>query len=216
MSQPEEPTELTVVPSPAPDVELRTIHTADSPDPFRKQLEAVYLAYDALRPLPPESLRQAVSLLLQALGYESSIAPTGASAARAETEPGNVKEFIKQKRPDNAAERIACLAYYLAEYRGTTQFKMSDIEKINREAAMAAFGNPTRDLDSATRGHGFLVAADNGAKQLSHRGEAVVAALPDRAAVRAALTEHPAPRRKRSGAARPSSAKEPVNAGIDE
>lgn len=45
------------------------------------------------------------------------------------------KQFVSQKKPGNNYERVACLAYYLANYRDMPHFKTSDITKLNTESA---------------------------------------------------------------------------------
>jgi hypothetical protein len=88
-------------------------------------------------------------------------------------------------------ERIACLGYYLGEFRGTKHFKTADIVWLNTEAAAGRITNASRDMDNADRHSGYIVSAGSGKKQLTVRGEAVVRALPDREAVQAAMKEHP-------------------------
>jgi hypothetical protein len=44
----------------------------------------------------------------------------------------SVKDFVMQKRPTTAVERVAVLAYYLTHYRDTPHFKTLDISKLNR------------------------------------------------------------------------------------
>lgn len=103
---------------------------------------------------------------------------------------------MSQKKPASLVERIACLAYYLTFYRGTPHFKTGDLVLLNTEAAAPRFGNASRDADNADRQNGYLVSAGKGLKQLTPRGEAMVQALPDREAVKAALQEHSYRQRK--------------------
>jgi hypothetical protein len=96
------------------------------------------------------------------------------------------KEFLFEKQPQTDMDRVACLAYYLAHYRGTPHFKTLDISKLNTEAAQLKFSNATKTVDNALRA-GLLVPASKGQKQLSAAGERYVQALPDKTAARAAL-----------------------------
>ena len=110
-------------------------------------------------------------------------------------EPPSPKDFLYQKQPDTDAERVACLAYYMAHFRATPHFKGIDISKLNTEAAQIKFSNPSHAIWNATR-NGLLAAAPKGMKQLSAHGERYVDALPDRAAVEE-LKKAGAPRRSR-------------------
>ena len=93
------------------------------------------------------------------------------------------KEFLLQKRPNTNIERVACLAYYLAHYRDTPQFKTIDVNKLNTEAAQTKLSNPSYAVNDAVRA-GYLAAAAKGMKQLSAQGEQYVDALPDRDAAK--------------------------------
>jgi hypothetical protein len=104
------------------------------------------------------------------------------------------KEFMLQKQPQTAVERVACLAYYLTHYRDTPFFKTLEISLINTEAAQPKFANAARDVDNATK-LGYLVPATKGNKQLSAAGEQFVRELPDRDSARA-IMDTSRPRRK--------------------
>lgn len=110
-------------------------------------------------------------------------------------EPPSPKDFLYQKQPDTDAERVACLAYYLSHFRATPHFKTVDISKLNTEAAQIKFSNPSHAVWNATRSE-LLVPASKGMKQLSAYGERYVDALPDRAAVKEAMSSR-RPRRPR-------------------
>jgi hypothetical protein len=110
------------------------------------------------------------------------------------------KQFVAQKKPGSNYERVACLAYYLANYRDMPHFKTSDITKLNTESAHH-FTNAALFVMHATTSYHYLAAAGGGKKQITPLGEAVVEALPDRTAVTAAIAENkPArkPRRKKA------------------
>ena len=95
------------------------------------------------------------------------------------------KEFLIEKRPNTNVERVACLAYYLAHYRGIREFKTIDINKLNTEAAQPKLTNPSFTVNDAVK-TGYLTTAAKGMRQLSADGEQYVAALPDRAAAKKA------------------------------
>lgn len=94
------------------------------------------------------------------------------------------KEFLLQKKPNTNVERVACLAYYLAHYRGTQKFKTVEMNKLNTEAAQTKLSNPSYTVLNAIRA-GYLAEAGRGMKQLSAQGEQYVEALPDRDAAKA-------------------------------
>jgi hypothetical protein len=96
------------------------------------------------------------------------------------------KEFLRDKHPVTDADRVTCLAYYLAHYRDTPHFKTVDISALNTEAAQPKFSNASVALDNATR-DGYLVAAARATKQISAAGEKYVELLPDRDAAREAM-----------------------------
>jgi hypothetical protein len=104
------------------------------------------------------------------------------------------KEFMVQKDPRTDVERIACLGYYLANYRDLPHFKTIDLSKLNTEAAQPKFSNAAFAVNNAAK-LGYLVSATKGNKQLSPPGEQFVNALPDRDAARAAM-ERARPRKR--------------------
>lgn len=184
------------------------------------ELEATKAALKALQPLDQDQASRALRWLGEILGVPAQTTPgitdasppitlaSGVSAPPHHAAPGShtppasndpttsPEEFIAWKRPRGSAERIACLGFYLSEYRDTRHFKTPDISALNTEAAQSKFGNPRRDVDNAERGSGYLASAGGGNKQVSARGKALVRALPDRDAVKIALTDHPIRRRK--------------------
>jgi hypothetical protein len=109
----------------------------------------------------------------------------------------SVKDFLWQKQPKTAVERVACLAYYLAHYRETPFFKTIEISKLNTEAAQVKFSNAAVAVNDAYK-TGYLVAAERGKKQLSALGEQFVRALPDRETARAIVSSARRRRRKKA------------------
>ncbi|NEB95209.1 hypothetical protein [Streptomyces bauhiniae] len=171
------------------------------------ELKAMHTSFAVLSQLESEERTRAVRWLMDALGMNghtpgtetagSNLPPAGnAPVSGAAEETPSARVFMTQKKPASLVERIACLAYYLTVYRGTPHFKTSDLVLLNTEAAAPRFGNASRDADNADRQNGYLVSAGKGIKQLTPRGEAMVQALPDRGAVKAALEEHPYRQRK--------------------
>lgn len=189
-------------------------------------LPAMRAALEAIEPLDTRGRRRVVKWLVEVLGVDvgpgkhvtaevtESAAMSGASSVVNSSGSGEIspREFISQKKPNSLVERVACLAYYLTRHRGNAYFKTADIVDLNTEAAARRFGNPSRDVDNADRQSGYIVSAGNGNKQLTVRGEAVVVALPDRDAVKAALNEHPYKvRRARESSGKKQTGREGVN-----
>nr|AFV52110.1 hypothetical protein [Streptoalloteichus sp. ATCC 53650] len=159
------------------------------------ELRAMADSYGSFAVLDRESMQRAYQWLGEVFELTVSapaLPPVTPAALGAGTEEvPSPRIFISQKKPETNMERIACLAYYLTNHRGMQHFKTSDVVALNTEAASAKFTRPSRDVDNAERRGGYVVAAGNGVKQLTTRGEALVRALPNREAVQQALREHP-------------------------
>jgi len=113
------------------------------------------------------------------------------------------KDFMMEKKPRTDVERVACLGFYLANYRDMPHFKTLEISKLNTEAAQIKFSNASVAVNNALQ-MGYLTHAGKGQKQLSAVGEQFVSLLPDRDAAKSALARLKQRRtrrrpRKRSG-----------------
>lgn len=132
--------------------------------------------------------------------------PTNSREPHFSTDDPSPKDFVFEKQPNSDVQRVACLAYYLANYRNTPHFKTTDISKLNTEAAQIKLSNASAAISNAIRA-GLLVAATRGMRQLSPWGEKYVEALPDHAAAKAlgSAKQKRRPRRKsgRNGAGGP-------------
>jgi hypothetical protein len=106
------------------------------------------------------------------------------------------KEFMRSKDPKSDVQRVACLAFYLTNYRGTLDFKSTDLTALNTEAAGPRI-NTSRAVNNATNQNQYLAAAGRGRKQMTTLGEDVVKVLPDQDAVKAAELKGARPRRHR-------------------
>jgi hypothetical protein len=182
-------------------------------------IQAFLAAFRAMKDLEPEAKRRTYKWLGDKLGLTAERARTGeqarprpvvpevpaddpdeeeedtaepASTPNAAT-PGatmTAKQFLLGKKPKSLGERVTCLAYFLTHHRSQPRFKASDIAKLNLEAGQPPIGNPASAVDNARRDQ-LLGSAGSGTKQITVRGEALVAALPDREKVKVALKEHP-------------------------
>lgn len=124
----------------------------------------------------------------ESLGEE--VVLSSASTAVVPASSLTAKGFMSQKQPRSDMERIACLAYYKTHYQKISHFKTSDLSHLNAEAAQPKFSNAAVAVANSTIQE-YLTAAGNGKKQITTRGEALVSALPDRAAVKNALDANP-------------------------
>jgi hypothetical protein len=105
------------------------------------------------------------------------------------------KAFLAAKRPTTDVERVTVLAFYLDHFRGTSAFKTAQLTKLNTEAAGRSFANAAYSANNAVK-LGYLTSAGAGTKQVTARGEALVEALPNKEAVKAALEANPTSRRR--------------------
>jgi hypothetical protein len=94
--------------------------------------------------------------------------------------------FLAEKRPETMAERVACLAYYYANYLTKKTFESDDIIQLNKQAGQEPF---TRVKDAIYSCHklGLISPAGKSSKQLTTLGEQYVLALPDREATKSLI-----------------------------
>src|SRR5215207_4691674 len=168
-------------------------------------------ALGALEPLDSDQRLRAVTWLGQALGVNaidpsSPMTPvaTGAAGASApaaskstaegKSAGGTPKQFLAQKNPKTDVERLTVLAYYLSKFRDVASFKTPELVDLNKEAAGRRFTNAPSTAKNAVR-QNYLTGAGSRERQITHLGERVVEALPDREAVKAVLEEAPKPRK---------------------
>lgn len=143
------------------------------------------------------TVSEAVAHQIVALVLSGVAAPAPATGGVYSPTPQGLtpKAFIALKRPATDIERVACLAWFLTNERSTPAFKTKELTELNREAAQFRLSNASATARNAVN-DGYLAAAGGGQKQITARGDALVAALPDRDKVKAALEAHPTRRRK--------------------
>lgn len=163
-------------------------------------VEALSTIVGVLKQLEPDAQRRVLQAVQTFLGIASHATP---QSHVADEKPSNgsfghsstdfsrdrtlsPKEFMRDKHPVTDVDRVSCLAYYLAHYRDTPQFKTVDISTLNTEAAQPKFSNASVAVENANS-NGYLVAGSKGNKQISALGEKYVELLPDREAAREAL-----------------------------
>jgi hypothetical protein len=180
---------------------------------FKSERDAWNAIVTALQDLPSEATRERVlrsvaAFLSISLGdsprvpaatMNRGVGSTLAAGQAAFSEDRTItpKDFLVEKQPRTEVERVACLAYYLTNYRDTPAFKTFDISKLNTEAAQPKFANASQAVENATKTH-YLVPATKGNKQISAAGELFVQALPDREAARASMASIKPRRRRKS------------------
>lgn len=182
---------------------------------FEVELGALKSVLEALEPLEDAQRQFVLETAISRLGTPVQL---GVGEGTGSEKPGNrggqdphvsPKEFIKKKKPQTELQRVVCLAYFITNYREIPHFNTADITNLNTEAACKQLSNPSSTLNNATSQSDLLATAGEGKKQITPLGEAVVEALPDQEAVKAALKEHgKRPRRPtRKGAKRKKTAK---------
>lgn len=187
----------------------------------KSETDAMAACFDALKDLTPEEQGRALDWLRSKLAIPiGATAQTGSPQlstgglgvthlATTVSQGGKVspKIFMAQKRPNSDVERVTCLALYLSQYEGKTEFKAKDISGLNTRAAGTRIGNVSQALKNASKSVGYMTSAGGGKKQLTIRGEAVALALPDRAAVKAAQDANPVRAGRKGRVAKSSRAK---------
>lgn len=135
--------------------------------------------------------------------------PQGATAVFADNGEElsvTAKQFMAEKQPKSDMERLTCLAYYLTHNKQVITFKTVELTHLNVEAAQPKLSNASATARNAVDQQ-YLALAGGGKKQITQRGEALVNALPDRNAVKEALTQHPLHGKKRKTATKKSTTK---------
>jgi hypothetical protein len=189
----------------------RLVTMVEMSDP-RKALKAMDTALEALTPLDAEERRRAmiwlsetleVSIELEAAGggedeEELPATPRVKRVPTTAVEKQTPKEFLAAKEPRTDVERLTCLAYFLTKVRETPTFNTADLTALNTEAAGRRFSNAPATGKNATNQNGYLASAEGRKRQITHLGEQLVEAMPDREAVKSVLSGGPKIRRRRS------------------
>lgn len=190
-------------------------------DSATKETRAMDTTFTALVDLQADEQERVLVWLSQRLKITAPTVGTGgagtgagagagmASAVKIAGTPGtnsHARSFMTQKKPGDQQERVACLAFYLTFHKDMSAFKTRDITQMNSDAGQANLSNAAMFLKNSVTVQ-YLSSAGKGMRQLTPRGEALVNALPDRAAVKQALADHPLSGRKKKGTGKKKSAK---------
>jgi hypothetical protein len=169
-----------------------------------QELEAMRAGLEALLPLDERGRARAVSWIASALGVASSAAaPSKGRSGGGPAAPGELgtpKQFLAEKAPQTDIERVTVLAYYLTHALDSPHFETNQLSALNLEAACPKFANVSYSASNALKKAGYLAAGSGKTRQITARGEALVNALPDREAAKAAVEGMAGkPRRARAG-----------------
>ena len=189
------------------------IVTESSDSGAERETEALQSIIGKLQPLSEEARQRIVDAATTFLRIGRQPQARDAEPYRPQNYPAfsedsnlSPKQFMLEKQPRTDVERVACLAYYLTQYRSVPTFKTLDLSKLNTEAAQPKFSNAANSVNNAVK-RGYLVPATKGARQISAAGEQFVRALPDRFAAKQAMDAARPRRRIRRGRARKVAAK---------
>jgi hypothetical protein len=158
-------------------------------------LAEIIAAFNRLEPAARERIYDTVGTFFQlkrevlvsaASPTPNAIAPSNVRPSFSAERVPSPKEFLMEKQPRTDVERVACLAYYLQQYREQAYFSTLDLSKLNTEAAQRKFANAAWAVANAVK-MGYLVPAAKGARQLSAAGERAVQMLPDYEAAKAVM-----------------------------
>jgi hypothetical protein len=143
-----------------------------------RELGVMQEAFAALTSLDPAARQRAMNWLNERFPVVAMRLPY--------TRPDSVAEFIEDKQPASAMERITCLVYWATDVRGQSAVLTRELNELNRQAGGNTFSDAGSVGQSVLASRGYLLRTGTpGAWQLTQQGRALVNALPDRGAVRA-------------------------------
>jgi hypothetical protein len=158
-------------------------HNRDVPTPDR-ELDVMQSVFAALSGLDRAAQRRVLTWINERFG-----APAEAVDARPHKAPGSVKDFVAQKKPSTAMERMTCLVYWATVLEGGATATTRKVNDLNALAGGRSFSDAGSVGQSVVASKGWLTRSE-GKWSLTEIGKATVLALPDRAAVAAlALTQ---------------------------
>jgi hypothetical protein len=175
-----------------------------------KQLKAMETSLAAIKVLTQDEQVWVLEWLARNLGLDSPVVrdrredpgsqtgdklrTDGDSGAEAGATP-RPKAFMAAKAPKTDVHRIVCLAYYLTKYKSTPKFTNKQLTDLAVDAAEPEFSNAAQAIGNAQRSK-LLAGAGGKLRQITHRGESLVDAMPDEAKMKAVSAAMPAGRRK--------------------
>jgi hypothetical protein len=167
-----------------------------------RELKAMQTTLAALQSLDVEERRRVIDWLAAKVGLEAPVPlsrrDSGGGADGGSEKRGDIKQFLKQKRPTDDVARATTLAYFLTHRKSQPTYKTADLSKARVDAALTDF-NMSRAVSNAQRAGYLTTAGKKGMYQVTSRGEALVDAMPDAEAVKKVRSEGPKRRRKPRG-----------------
>lgn len=174
-----------------------------------KQLKAMEASLAAIRILTKDEQVWVLEWLARNLSLESPVAgerredPHKKTADNDRADGGGgadagtpkPKAFMATKAPKTDVHRIVCLAYYLTKFKSTSKFTNKQLTDLAVDAAEPEFSNAAQAIGNAERSK-LLAGAGGKLRQITHRGEVLVDAMPDEAKMKAVSSAMPAGRRK--------------------
>jgi len=169
-----------------------------------RELRAMETTLGALQPLDTEERQRVFDWLVAKLGVRTT--PAGDTSGDEDAtvggggDLGTIKQFLKQKGPDEDVARAAALAYFLTHGKSQATYKTADLTKARSDAALANF-NMSRAVSTAQRAGYLTTAGKRGTYQITSTGEALVEAMPNADLIKKVKAQG-ARRRRRSGTKR--------------
>jgi hypothetical protein len=184
-------------------------------DTLEKELEAVKTIINALIDLDDEARGFVLKTVSARIGISISLNPTaevhqhspqtsttvrkpalqlGSSSTANEQTP---EAFLTGKKPRSEVQRVACLAFYLTDFKGQKQFKTKDLVQLNSDAGQARMSNASTTVANAEKS-GYITLVGKGLKQITTFGKDIVNALPDEEAVKTLMARRRKPRRRKA------------------
>lgn len=175
-----------------------------------RELKAMETTLGALEPLNAQERQRVVDWLVARLEFEAPRLAAGADGEGSADDAGGrdlgtIKQFLRQKRPNDDVARATTLAYYLTHGKNQGAYKTADLTKARVEAALPSFNMP-RAVSNAQRAGYLTTAGRRGTYQVTSTGEALVEAMPDMDAVKKVRAQGTRRRRKPTGRKRETTA----------
>ncbi len=174
-----------------------------------RELNALQTALNALKPLDAEDQQRALNWLASKLGLTTPTSGDQGAGSWAGQEVstdggtgpgklGTIKQFLKDKSPDNDVGRTTALAYYLTHAGGKDTVTAADLSKARTDAALPSF-NVSRGAGNA-RSAGYLTTTGKrGNLKITSIGESLVDAMPDKEAMKKVMARRRKTKRKGAG-----------------
>jgi hypothetical protein len=161
-----------------------------------RELKAMEAGLAALKSLGPEERARVLKWLGSKLNVVTqSPDEPDTSEDKADGKLGTIKQFLKSKSPEEDVARVTTFAYYLTYAEKLSNFKVEKLSTARIDAAVPKF-NMSRAIWNTQRSGFLTTAGKRGLYQITSAGEALVEAMPNKAAVEKIKAEGAKRRRK--------------------